>query len=74
MVFLYIMLLAIVACCITWSSTKNNNDVECLMIQLEVENQPIYVIRRYEQINAKVGTIIDGEHALVHVNEISKNT
>jgi hypothetical protein len=43
------------------------------MIQLEIENQPIYVIKRYEQKNAKVGTIID-EHALIHVNEISKNT
>jgi hypothetical protein len=41
---------------------------------LEVENQPIYVVRRYEQRNAKVGTIIDGEHVLVHVNEIFKNT
>ncbi len=44
------------------------------MIQLEVENQPIYVVRIYEQRNAKVGAIIDGEHAHVHVNEISKNT
>jgi hypothetical protein len=31
-------------------------------------------VKRYEQIIAKAGTIIDGEHVLVCVNEISKNT